>query len=195
MAVFDIFIASLIFISAAIGLGRGFVKESLSLASWIGATFGALFFGPVLATTFPDSWADSPVGQVLAFIVMLAFLYIVLLNIQWTLIKLVKSAGLTGTDRFLGFVFGALRGGVLATVLVMVMQTFEINGDWWKASVAKDYLLQFEDEIWGGFELANEAVQDIQEMSEELDKPETVEVPDEVDIEYDYDDYEYEYDQ
>ena len=91
--------------------------------------------------------------------------------------------------------FGALRGGVLATVLVMVMQTFEINGDWWKASLAKDYLLQFEDEIWGGFELANEAVQDIQEMSEELDKPETVEVPDEVDIEYDYDDYEYEYDQ
>ena len=38
-------------------------------------------------------------------------------------------------------------------------------------------------------------VQDIQEMSEELDEPETVEVPDEVDIEYDYDDYEYEYDQ
>ena len=29
----------------------------------------------------------------------------------------------------------------------------------------------------------------------ELDKPETVEVPDEVDIEYDYDDYEYEYEQ
>ncbi len=96
---------------------------------------------------------------------------------------------------FLGFVFGAMRGGVLATVLVMVMQTFEIDGDWWRASVTKDYLLQFEDEIWGGFELANEAVQDIQEMSEELDKPETVEVPDEVDIEYDYDDYEYEYDQ
>ena len=43
--------------------------------------------------------------------------------------------------------------------------------------------------------MANEAVQDIQEMSEELDKPETVEVPDEVDIEYDFDDYEYEYDQ
>ena len=60
MAVFDIFIASLIFISAAIGLGRGFVKESLSLASWIGGYIWGSVFWACSSNNIPRLMGRQP---------------------------------------------------------------------------------------------------------------------------------------
>src|SRR3546814_17885710 len=49
--------------------------------------------------------------------------------------KLVRATGLSGTDRLLGLVFGLLRGGGLAVVLVLVLGFTPLPSDpWWRQS-------------------------------------------------------------
>ena len=77
MPMFDVIIVGLIIVSAVIGLVRGFVKEVTSLGAWVGAVAAAMFFGPVLASTFPDEWADSPLGLNAAYGIMFTIAVIV----------------------------------------------------------------------------------------------------------------------
>jgi membrane protein required for colicin V production len=49
--------------------------------------------------------------------------------------KLVKSTGLSGTDRLMGLVFGLLRGVALACVLVLLLGFTAMPRDpWWRES-------------------------------------------------------------
>ena len=186
MPMFDVIIVGLIIISAVIGLTRGFVKEATSLGAWIGAVAAAMFFGPVLASTFPDEWADSPLGLNAAYGIMFTIAVIVGLNLQLFLTRAVSSSGLTGTDRFLGIIFGGFRGVVVVTVLLMGIQTFASGAYWWEASELKDTYLDFEDEVWGSLGFANEVMSDLRQQGEDTEAPD---LPDDVDL--DYEDYEY----
>jgi membrane protein required for colicin V production len=192
MATLDIIIIGLITLSAVLGLNRGFVREAASLFAWVGAFAAALFFGPMLASTFPDSWSDSPIGQVAAFLIMLAIGLVLGVNLQWMLVKVVKSTGLTGTDRTLGVVFGAFRGAIVATIVLMCLQGIADGASWWDESELKDTFLDFEDEIWGGLDVANETMRDLRDMGEETgapDVPDVPDLPDDSDLEYE--DYDY----
>jgi membrane protein required for colicin V production len=192
MATLDIIIIGLITLSAVLGLNRGFVREAASLLAWVGAFAAALFFGPMLASTFPDSWSDSPIGQVGAFLIMLAIGLVLGVNVQWMLVKVVKSTGLTGTDRTFGVVFGAFRGAVVVTIVLMCLQSIADGADWWDESELKETFLDFEDEIWGGLDVANETMRDLRDMGEDAeapDVPDVPELPDDADLEYE--DYDY----
>ena len=55
--------------------------------------------------------------------------------------------GLGGTDRFLGFVFGALRGGLVVIGALIVVRPFAETSAWWEESLVRPELLVFEDDI------------------------------------------------
>ena len=186
MPTLDVIILGLIIVSAIIGLMRGFIKEATSLGAWIGAVAAAMFFGPVLASTFPDEWADSPLGLNLAYGIMFSIAVIVGLNLQLFLTRAVSSSGLTGTDRFLGIIFGGFRGVVVVTVLLMGIQTFVSGAYWWEASELKDTYLDFEDEVWSSLDFANEVMSDLRQEGEDAEVPELAD-----DIDLDYEDYDY----
>ena len=71
MTVVDIVVIFVIFLSALFSLIRGFVKEAISLATWIIAIWLAATFAPKLAAALagdrfrcivcfdPDGWRDS----------------------------------------------------------------------------------------------------------------------------------------
>ena len=189
MSTLDLLIWGLITASAVIGMTRGFVKEATSLGAWIGAVAAAMFFGPVLATTFPDSWAESPLGLNIAYGIMFTIAVVVGLNLQLLLTRLVSSSGLTGTDRFLGIIFGGFRGAVVVTVLLMGLQTFVSDASWWEQSELKDTYLDFEDEVWGSLDFANEIMTTLRAEGEDAEVPDLPDLPDEADL--DYEDYEY----
>ena len=135
MPIIDILIAVAIAISVVVGIFRGFVKEAISIAALLFAIWAALYFGPVIGDV-SDSWLSSEelqmwFGRVLVFSVVLAVGGL----LGWGISKIVRLSVLSGMDRFLGSLFGALRGILLAAVFIVGGQFAGFDNDeWWLKS-------------------------------------------------------------
>lgn len=143
----DIVLLIVIVVSALIGLVRGLLREVLSLASWFAAFILALYFSPLaaeyLAAQFDDEAIRLGVGFVAIFVVTLIAGGIV----QWLLRKLVETSGLSGTDRFLGFLFGGVRGVLVCIIALIMLRPFGESTDWWQQSLLTPQLLAFEQDV------------------------------------------------
>ena len=135
MPIIDIIIAVALVASIVIGFVRGFVKEAISIATLVIAVWGALYFGPVVGD-FSESWISSSemqawFGRILVFAIILSVGGL----IGWGVSKLVRLSVLSSLDRFLGSLFGALRGLLLAALFVLAGQFAGFNNDdWWLQS-------------------------------------------------------------
>ena len=132
----DYFLLAIITISALLSLWRGFVREALSLASWIVALWVAMLFFHDLSNWLAR-WIDTPsISDVVAFTIL--FVSTVVLGGLVNLLagQLVAKTGLTATDRALGMVFGIARGVVIVAVLVLLAGLTTLPQDpWWSESV------------------------------------------------------------
>lgn len=142
-------IIAIIGVSCVISLLRGFVKEALSLLSWIAATFVAIAFHQRLATIFAH-WIETPsIRTVLAFIALFVLTLLLGAIVSWLIQQFIAGAGLSWLDRLLGMAFGAARGLliVLALVILLPMALPEMRGDsWWYRS---EFIRHFEAcETW-----------------------------------------------
>ncbi|MEQ8486890.1 MAG: CvpA family protein [Pseudomonadales bacterium] len=147
MATADILIAIIVLLSAVIGLVRGLIKEVLSLASWLAAFILALYFAPDVADLLRGQLADQGVRLVVAFLAVFVVTLIAGGLLQWLVGGLVKTTGLSGTDRLLGFLFGAGRGVLVCVVVLIALQRFAEAGGWWQSSELIPHLLAFEQEV------------------------------------------------
>lgn len=141
MPIIDIVIAVAIVISIVVGFIRGFVKEAISIAALVVAIWAALYFGPAVGD-ISDSWLSSEelqkwFGRVLVFAVILSIGGL----LGWGVSKLVRLSVLSGMDRFLGSIFGAVRGILLVAVAVIGGQFAGFdNDDWWLKSALIPHL-------------------------------------------------------
>ncbi|GAA0816852.1 CvpA family protein [Colwellia sp. D2M02] len=131
----DYAILAIIGASTLISLVRGFVKEALSLVVWIGAFFIASNFYANLANLFTnitDEFLRNAAAAAILFITTLVLGALV----NYIIGQLVSKTGLSGTDRMLGLVFGALRGVLIVSAVLFFMDAFTSaeTTDWWKAS-------------------------------------------------------------
>ena len=139
----DFILLGIIAISALLSLWRGFVKEALSLASWIVALWvGMLFFGDL--SDLMRNWIDTPsIRNVVAFVTLFVGTVLVGGLVNYLAGQLVAKTGLTATDRALGMVFGIARGVVIVAVLVMLAGLTNLPQDpWWRESLL---LIHFQD--------------------------------------------------
>ncbi|SDT97754.1 membrane protein required for colicin V production [Pseudomonas pohangensis] len=156
-------IVAIICVSCLISLQRGFVKEALSLLTWIVAGTVAWMFGGALAEHLVD-FIEIPSIRVIAacgilFIATLALGALV----NYLISELVRVTGLSGTDRFLGMAFGAARGSLLVVILVGLISLAPVQQDiWWKESVLIPHFLLVADwtkgfilNLTGGFSPAS----------------------------------------
>ncbi|MEW9799085.1 CvpA family protein [Alteromonas sp. CYL-A6] len=131
----DFSILGIIAVSTLISLVRGFVKEAISLVVWFGALFIASQFFADLAVYFTrieDDYIRN--GAAIAALFIATLILGGMLN--YSLGQLVKATGLSGTDRALGLVFGALRGVLIVSALLFFMDTFtpSAGAAWWQQS-------------------------------------------------------------
>ena len=164
MPIIDIIIAVALLVSIIIGFVRGFVKESISIATLVIAIWAALYFGPVVGEV-SQSWLSSAelqvwFGRILVFAVILSVGGL----LGWGISKLVRLSVLSGVDRLLGSLFGALRGILLVALLAIggqfsgfdnddwwmqsrLLPYFEVVADWIKVMAPKGYELIVPDEV------------------------------------------------
>lgn len=134
-------------VSSLIGLVRGLIKEALSLVVWAGAFFVAAHFKQPAATLLEHTIATPSLREMAAF--GLLFLLTLLLGslLNYLIAQLVKMTGLSGTDRVLGMVFGAVRGILVVMAIVIFLPPLvPIDKDnWWHQSLLIPQFVNFED--------------------------------------------------
>ncbi|MBD1583377.1 CvpA family protein [Pseudoalteromonas sp. S16_S37] len=131
----DYTILGIVGLSTLFGLIRGFIKEAMSLAVWIGAFFISSLFYQYLATFLTS--ISEPLLRNAAAIAILFFATLLLGGfVNYILGEIVQRTGLTGTDRVFGLVFGALRGVLVVSALLFFLDAFTNapSTQWWPAS-------------------------------------------------------------
>jgi membrane protein required for colicin V production len=120
----DIGIITVVGLSVLTGLFRGFVKELVALCVWVLAIWFAFNYCQSL-----DSWLISYIKEqsartAIGFIIILFATLLVGGVINALLSYMLKRAGLSGTDKTLGMVFGFIRGVfIVALIMVAVKMT------------------------------------------------------------------------
>lgn len=146
MNIADYVILGTIAVSMVVSLMRGFTVEALSLVTWIAAFVIARLFSLPLAVLLADFIDPPSARQPLAFVALFVMTLIVGALIRHLVKQVVNATGLSGTDRTLGTVFGALRGALLVVVALAVLsRTTQMPGDpWWQQSVLIPHFLLVE---------------------------------------------------
>ncbi|HET7921912.1 MAG TPA: CvpA family protein [Gammaproteobacteria bacterium] len=139
MSWIDYLILGIILISALISLFRGFLRETISLVTWIIGFWLALRFAHPLGSLF--GFVHNPsVRVVIGFILIFVVVLMAGATSNYFVAKLVKRSGAGMADRVLGVLFGMVRGVVIVLVLTMVAGfTLLPRGTTWRNSVLAPY--------------------------------------------------------
>lgn len=126
----------IILLSSLMSLKRGFIKEALSLATWVVAFIVARTFHPNVQTLLVESITQPMLRTIAAFSILFIGTLLLGSAINFMIGALVRLSGLTPIDRLLGVAFGLARGLVLSIVMIAVLRlTPFVNSDWWQNSV------------------------------------------------------------
>lgn len=131
----DYAILAVIAISVLVGALRGFIKEVFSLLVWVAAFLVAYHFAGDVAVWMEDSVTLPSARTAMGFTGLFVAVLLVGGLMNYLLGRLVETTGLSGTDRMLGGVFGAVRGLALIVAVLLVAGFTPIPADpWWKES-------------------------------------------------------------
>lgn len=117
----DGIVVVVVLVSALLAMYRGFLREVLSIASWVAAAAVAVMFYKQM---LPTVRVYIPNDQVAMIVTVAGLFLITLLLVSWITMKIsdfVLDSAFGALDRTFGFLFGAARGLLL---LVVAMQFF-----------------------------------------------------------------------
>ncbi len=136
----DILIIGTIVISALVGALRGFLRESVALGAWIVALFVAWHFSDLIEPHLGGLLAGSYVKPWAARVILVILILLLGSAVGAILAHFVRLSMFSGMDRFLGSLFGLLRGVILLGVFVILGQLLHLDGErWWRRSLMMPY--------------------------------------------------------
>lgn len=111
-------------VSAFLAMIRGFSREVLSILSWVAAAVAAVLFFRALSPFVMDMIGarisnNQLVADAIAGIAIFLLVLIVVSYLTMLLADMIIDSRVGALDRTLGFIFGAVRGFLLVTVLLM----------------------------------------------------------------------------
>jgi len=131
----DIIIVVIFLISTTIALLRGFVREAISIVTWVAAIWLALSQSEQVSFLLPEaidsasfSFGEKEYGSNIrvgiAFVLIMVGVLVFGALINFVLSQIMKTQILRGVDRMLGMVFGLLRASVITIILIMTASAF-----------------------------------------------------------------------
>jgi membrane protein required for colicin V production len=125
MTVLDWIICALLLFSVITAAIQGFFSEALTTAGLIVGYIVAAWQYRRLAEWFESFLKNPWLAEILGFLIIF-FAILLLFGIAARIARwIMKEAGLSGFDRFLGALLGLLRGGLMVAVILMGMTAFE----------------------------------------------------------------------
>lgn len=129
-------VAAIVVVSALLAYSRGFVREAMAIAGWIGAAVLAFMFAPSvepLVREIPvlgDFIGDSCELSIIAAFAAVVAISLVVVSVFTPLFSsMIQRSALGGLDQGLGFLFGVLRGILLVAVAFFVYDTVLTSQD------------------------------------------------------------------
>lgn len=140
MTLADYLLIAIVVVSAIIGLVRGFLKEVVSVLTWIVALVAAWQFGPALEPHLGGLLASPDVRPWAARTILFIVVLLVGAGIGALIGHFVRLSLFNGADRFLGLLFGLARGVVVLGLLVILGQLLRLDSErWWGESRVLPY--------------------------------------------------------
>lgn len=142
MTIFDYIVLFLLACSVVIGLVRGFVREILSLASWMIALVIANAYAENLALLLPESIPGNMIRLIVAFLALFILVKLLFGLFSMAVESLVKATGLGVVNRSFGVLFGVARGVVMVLVLVLVCGATAIpQQPFWRNAMLRPFVM------------------------------------------------------
>ena len=131
----DYLLLAVVLISAVIGVFRGLLREVIALITWLLAIVLAWQYGDVLEPYLGGLLSGENARPWAARGLIFVFVLLVGTAVSSVVNYFVRLSIFSGTDRFLGGIFGTLRGLVACGLLALLGQLVELHGErWWKES-------------------------------------------------------------
>jgi membrane protein required for colicin V production len=110
LTIVDYVVLGILLISGLVAAYRGFLKETLSVSSWLVAALAAVFFWPVTKPFARALIEPNILADILALVGVFFLILIPASFVSFRLSEMVRDSRAGPLDRSLGFVFGLARG-------------------------------------------------------------------------------------
>lgn len=128
---FDIAIIAVVGLSVIVSFFRGFIREAVSLITWIVALILALKFASMLGDQFTSFIASPSLRYTLAFVIIFLVVLILGMILNKFVRYLVDKTGIGFFDRLLGVIFGFARGILLVAIVLLLLQVSGLQNEKW----------------------------------------------------------------
>lgn len=130
----DIGILTIFFVSVLISVYRGFLRETLTIVTWIIASVIAYMYGKQAAAVFTFAETESTrtllgMSSVFVLVVFVGFI------IKFAVCKAFNIGGPSGLDRVLGAIFGFIRATAIIVLVMLVEPESITQQPWYKQSI------------------------------------------------------------
>lgn len=137
VGILDLIFIVILAISVLLGLIRGMIREVLSLVGLAASIYLAFTFADSLSKNYVSQFLENPrISYIVTFVLIIVatLFFVTLINLLFS--QLLKASGLSFLNRFFGALFGLLRGGIICSLLVMVIGFVPgiASKPWWQAS-------------------------------------------------------------
>ncbi|MEP0073271.1 MAG: CvpA family protein [Marinomonas sp.] len=136
MSTLDWLIVAVVVLSTLLSLKRGFVKEVLSLLTWVVAFVVAIKFSDQMQVLLVDQVQNDRIRYIVSFVSLFIASLISGVLVSFLLGSLIQVTGLSSTDRVLGMLFGFARGSLIVVAFVSLLSLSPAieQAEFWKSS-------------------------------------------------------------
>ena len=143
ITIFDGVVIGVVLFSAILAMVRGFSREILSIASWVGSVAAAWYLHPLVQPFVAKYTSDEKIAMAGAIGLVFIVALIVISFITSRIADFIIDSRIGALDRTLGFLFGVARGILLLVVAVAFWNWLvgeEQSPNWVKQAKSKPFL-------------------------------------------------------